>query len=145
MERTERTERTLTTVTIKSKWVCPKGHYEQPSGCQCTSCPVCGGKLHRVFMSDPPLPVDACAMAKFCPGASERCKTVPVDVDVNVTDWRTTGATRYMDCYTYKADILGLTFKKDLGVYVQCRCPTCGADLVKHLQRLLDVAKNHKN
>ena len=94
-------------------------------------CEICKAPLEPSLI---PVKTVACAMIDICPDASDRCGIAPGDT----SQWRTQPNTRYMDCYSYKTVILGLTFTKTLGVYHLNTCPYCNGDLKKYLQNKLN-------
>jgi hypothetical protein len=78
-----------------------------------------------------------CEMHKFCPSTSEAChQPLPY-----TSGMRAIPARRWIDCWAYKTQILGLTFNKELGIYHLKECPTCGQDLIKVLKKNLEKSK----
>ena len=120
----------MSKLVFEPKMMCVNCQSPQHPTCSII-CQKCGSTFEPSLI---PKKAVACAMVDICPDVTNRCRTAPGDT----SQWRTQPNTRYIDCYSYKTNILGLKFTKTLGVYHLSNCPFCNGDLEKHLQNKLN-------
>jgi hypothetical protein len=151
-EMTIKSESDKSEPKTKTIWICPKCGWVRPENFSSKNCGKCGSTLITKVVKEDCFPAivtkteteiasavyaQPCEMAKFCPSASDQCKT-PLPY---TSEMRTIPARRWIDCWAYRTQILGLTFNKELGIYHLKECPTCGQDLIKVLKKNLEALK----